>query len=331
MARAYPEPHQQLARVVEVQRNAVKLHAGTEPFAAQFLPRVRALAVGDWVIAEADAHAQVWVIDALPAWSSITRIDGGGVLHAVVNNVDTLLIVMGLDSDFNLNRAERYLLLAHAAQVEPVMVLSKSDLCADVDARIDALRERLGARLDVQIVNGLDAATCQGLQPYLGAGQTLALMGSSGAGKSTLTNALLQRAAQSTGAVHASGDSGRGMQGKHTTTARSLFTLPSGACLIDTPGLRTLRVEGDASTVASGFEDIAELAQHCKFADCQHGSEPGCAVREAVNTDRLKNYQKLLRDAQRDSMTALQRQAQRREWKVRGQAGKLNQQIRGKS
>jgi ribosome biogenesis GTPase / thiamine phosphate phosphatase len=182
----------------------------------------------------------------------------------------------------------------------------------------------------VVVVNGLNAGDCKPLLTYLGRGQTAALMGSSGAGKSTLTNTLLGHAAQDTGQVHASGHLGHGMQGKHTTTSRSLFMLPRGGCIIDTPGLRTLRVDADANTVQSGYADIAQLAQQCRFGNCQHSSEPGCAVRPVLDPARLHNYNKLKRDAQRDQLSALQRQAQLSSFKQRSKAARLDQAVRGK-
>ena len=141
------------------------------------------------------------------------------------------------------------------------------------------------------------------LRGYLGRGQTLVLLGSSGAGKSTLTNTLLGAAVQDTGAVRV--NDGRG---KHTTTARSLHRLPGGACVIDTPGLRTLRPDADEATLAAVYDDIETLAAQCRFRDCRHAQEPGCAVREGIGADRLRNYHKLLRETRRDTLTALDRQ-----------------------
>jgi ribosome biogenesis GTPase len=148
-------------------------------------------------------------------------------------------------------------------------------------------------------------------------GQTLVLLGSSGAGKSTLTNSLLGWARQDTGAVRE-----HDSRGKHTTTARSLHQLPSGACVIDTPGVRTLRPDVDAHTLGQLFEDVSSLAGTCRFRNCSHQDEPGCAVRAHVNPERLKNYHKLLRESRRDSMGALERQQQLAKWKVRSRAGR---------
>ena len=144
----------------------------------------------------------------------------------------------------------------------------------------------------------------------------MVLLGSSGAGKSTLTNTLAGRALQDTGAVR-SHDS----RGKHTTTARTLFPLASGACVIDTPGLRALRPDLDEDQLGASFADIRALAPQCRFRNCSHGSEPGCAVRAAVDADRLRNHDKLLREARRDTLSALERQRLRSQWKAQGRAG----------
>ena len=139
------------------------------------------------------------------------------------------------------------------------------------------------------------------------------LLGSSGAGKSTLINTLLGARVQDTGPIRE--HDGRG---RHTTTSRSLHLLPGGACIIDTPGVRTLRPDADERTVASSFAEVDVLAARCRFRDCRHAHEPGCAVREGVDPDRLRNYHKLLREIRRDTLTALDRQRQVADWKARG-------------
>ena len=143
------------------------------------------------------------------------------------------------------------------------------------------------------------------------------LLGSSGAGKSTLTNTLLGASVQDTGPIRF-----HDSRGKHTTTSRSLHRLPGGACVIDTPGLRTLRPDGDEASITRSFADVAALAGACRFSNCRHASEPGCAVRAGVDADRLRNYQKLLRETRRDTLTALERQRQVGEWKARGRAAR---------
>ncbi len=319
----------QLLRVTAVHRETVSLHDGRGERSARALPRLvrsleeagTALAVGDWVLANVDAHRQVWVEQRVPPSSHLVRRDGDGRRHPVVSNVDTALLVMGLDDDFNPRRLERYLALVHDSGVVPVVVLTKVDVAAPtavaLDARLAELRGRVPAHVDVLAVNATHESAAHALRTYVGCGQTLVLLGSSGTGKSTLTNTLLGEAVQDTGAVRE--HDGRG---KHTTTSRSLHRLPGGACVIDTPGLRTLRPDGDGTTLASTFADVAFLAAQCRFRDCRHVHEPGCAVREGVDEDRLRNYHKLLREVRRDTLTALDRQKQLAQWKVRGRVAK---------
>lgn len=315
-----------LMRLVEVHRETVQLHDGTEAHAARALPRLvralaasdTALAVGDWVLALRDLHGAWWVHARVPPLAHLARRDADGRRHPVASNVDTALVVMGLDDDFNLRRLERYLMLVQAGGVLPVVVLTKADAATPgrIAAAIDETRGRLAAAVDLLIVDARSADAAALLAPYLGAGQTLVLLGSSGAGKSTLTNTLAAAPIQDTGAVRE-----HDSRGKHTTTSRSLHRLPGGACVIDTPGLRALRPDVDEATLAASFADIETLALQCRFRDCRHVEEPGCAVRAGVPPERLRNFHKLLREARRDTMTALERQRIVAQWKARGRAG----------
>jgi ribosome biogenesis GTPase len=324
-----------LERVTSVHRETVHLHDGHVERQARPLPRLmRALleartmlAVGDWVLGVRDAHGTTWVHERVPPRTHIARRDGDGSRHPVVSNVDRALLVMGLDDDFNLRRLERYLALAHASGVEPVVVLTKADIAAadaaHRDERIESLRRRISAGVELVVVDATDARAAAQLAHVSGPGQTLVLLGSSGAGKSTLTNTLLGAAVQDTGAVRV-----HDSRGMHTTTARSLHLLPGGACVIDTPGLRTLRPDADEATLAASFDDVGSLAAHCRFRDCTHGEEPGCAVREGVDPDRLRNFQKLLRETKRDSMTWVERRSQLSAWKSRGKATRERMKIK---
>ncbi len=317
-------------RVTEVQRESLLLHDGEQEHSARMLPALRsqlqlasdAIAVGDWVLAQRNSHGQWWVHTRVPPVNQLARRLHDGrdkVTRAViVSNVDTALLVMGLDHDFSLRRMERFVALVHMAGVQAVVVLTKKDLCADAAARLQQAKALLPADTPVLAVNALGDEPLQALAPWLQPGQTLVLLGSSGAGKSTLTNALCGASVADTGA-NRSGDS----RGRHTTTSRSLHLAPGGACVIDTPGLRTLRLDGDADGLDAAFDDVARLAAACRFRDCQHGDEPGCAVRDGVSAERLRNYQKLLRESQRDTLSALQRKEQASLWKWRTKQGRL--------
>jgi len=338
-------PDHQLLRISEVQREGLTLHDGRHEHAARLLPALRtrlhadddAVAVGDWVLAERNAHGQWWVAKRLQPTTQIARREHDGrdkvTRLVIVANVDTALLVMGLDHDFNLRRLERYLALARQTEVGAVVVLTKADLCDDVGPRVSSVQAMLPTGAAVVAVNALGDEPARALAPWLQSGQTLVLLGSSGAGKSTLTNALTRaltnalanEPGNASGMDHPQrvganrdGDS----RGRHTTTARSMFVTRSGACVIDTPGLRTLRLDGQASALDGVFGEVAAQALRCRFRNCRHEAEPGCAVRDAVPAERLRSYHKLQREAQRDSQTALERKAQIQAWKVRGRAGK---------
>lgn len=292
-----------LLRVTQVHRDRVAVHDGhAESSLPGTLPE---LATGDWVLAVGGR-----LLASLAPWNTLARRNADGQRQLIASNIDTALLVMGLDHDFNPRRLERYLALAMTAGVAPVVVLTKADTCPDAEERLDELRARLPGALPMFAVDGTSAATAQTLAPWLASGQTLILLGSSGAGKSTLTNTLAG-STQATGGVRQGDDRGR-----HTTTARSLHLCPRGACIIDTPGLRSLQPDTDEESLAASFEDIDALAAHCQFRDCGHGDEPGCAVRGAVHEDRLRNYHKLLREARRAQQTPLDRIAERGKWKV---------------
>lgn len=317
-------------RVTEVQREGITLHDGEREWPARMLPVLRhelaadddALAVGDWVRAERNALGEWWVGWRAAPRNQIARRQHDGREKAtravIVSNVDTALLVMGLDHDFNLRRLERYLALVRLSAVDAVVVLTKADQCAEVASRLAQVRQLLPPAVVAVAVNALSDEPQALLAPWLASGQTLVVLGSSGVGKSTLTNALAGALLQRTGASRE--DDGRG---RHTTTTRSLHRLPGGACLIDTPGLRTLRLDGDSGSLATVFEDIAGLALTCRFRDCRHGNEPGCAVREGVAPERLRSFHKLQREARRDTLSALERKDQVSQWKARGREARV--------
>jgi ribosome biogenesis GTPase / thiamine phosphate phosphatase len=325
------DPRDRPMRVVEVQRGLVRLHDGQAVHAAQVPPSLQqrfdldddALAVGDWVLAATDDFGGWHVCQRVPPRVQLTRLTndgrGGPKRQVLVANIDTAILLMGLDHDFNLRRLERYLALARSAGCAVVVVLSKADLVDEAvrARRLEQVRELAPAGVQVLALDGRSSIAVDALAPWLTPGQTLVLLGSSGAGKSTLTNTLLGDAVQSTGGVRRGDERGR-----HTTTVRTLHALPCGACLIDTPGLRGLRLDLDDGQALKGvFADIAEAANQCRFRDCRHQDEPGCAVRDQVPGERLRNYHKLLREARRDTMSALERREQKSQWKIRHKAG----------
>jgi ribosome biogenesis GTPase len=316
-------PTAQLLRVSAVHRDSIIVHDGSQEHPAHIVPRLlhallaqeTILTVGDWIAAEPDAHGALWITAHLSPVTQIARRGNDGRRQVLASNVDTALLVMGLDGDFNPRRLERYLAIVLAAQVSPVVVLSKADVADDVPGKLAQLRQRLPSHVPLFAIDTRHAYDVAILEPWLGAGQTLVLLGSSGAGKSSLTNTLCAAGQATNGVRHGDG------RGRHTTTARSLHLCAGGACIIDTPGLRSWQADADADTLAATFDDIAQLAATCQFRDCRHASEPGCQVRGAVDADRLRNYHKLLRDARRGEETPLERIAARAKWKTILKAG----------
>ena len=249
-------------------------------------PTEQRAGVGDWVlIAPSTEHAagKDQIVALLPRHSAIKR--GAAGEHykqqLIAANIDTVFVVCGLDADFNPRRIERYLLLVGGSGAEPVVVLTKADQATDVPGSLAALIELAAQDIAVRAVNARDPDSVAALNPWLKPGSTAVLVGSSGAGKSTLTNTLLGIERMKTNEVRESD-----ARGRHTTTHRALIPLPSGACLIDTPGMRELKPTGEED-IAENFADIEQLAEHCRFRDCQHAREPGCAVREAIEAGKL--------------------------------------------
>ncbi len=277
-------------------------------------PTEQRAGVGDWVlIAPSTEHAagKDQIVALLPRRSAIKR--GAAGEHykqqLIAANIDTVFVVCGLDADFNPRRIERYLLLVSGSGAEPVVVLTKADQADDVPGSLAALIELAAQDIAVRAVNARDPDSVAALNPWLKPGTTAVLVGSSGAGKSTLTNTLLGTERMKTNTVRESD-----ARGRHTTTHRALIPLPTGACLIDTPGMRELKPTGEED-VAESFADIEELAEHCKFRDCKHAKEPGCAVRAAIEAGKLDpqrfaSYHKLGGEVAGAADQLAQRQAQ---------------------
>lgn len=270
-------------------------------------------AVGDWVRARR-ADADLALIESVEARrNSISRQrPGGGGEQVLAANVDLILIVMGLDGDYNLRRLERYLVLAASSNAEALAVLNKQDLCVDWPTRLGEVQ---GLTENVVALSAQESV--EAIRPHA-AGRTVVLLGSSGAGKSTITNALLGERHQATLPVRE-----HDSRGRHTTTKRMLIELPGGGALIDTPGLRELALWAGQDSVDEVFAGIAELARQCRFRDCSHSGEPGCAVVEALEAGgldeaRWASYQKLRAEAKYHEREADQRAAaeEKRKWKV---------------
>ncbi len=276
-------------------------------------------AVGDWVAVQPLPNEERAMIHALlPRRTKFSRKAASVKTEeqVVAANVDIVFLMSGLDRDYNLRRIERYLVLAWESGAQPVILLNKADLCPEVDERV---AEVGGIAFDVP-VHPISAMANQGLEalrPYLEPGKTISLLGSSGVGKSTLINTLLGEERQDVGAVRESDGRGR-----HITSRRELIPLPSGALLIDNPGMREIQMWGDEEGLSGAFEDVEALARACRFRDCRHEKEVGCAVREALETGvldpgRFKSYQKLQRElrflARRQDQKL--RQAEKAKWK----------------
>jgi len=255
-------------------------------------------AVGDWVAAEMlSGGGRPLIHKVLPRRSKFVRKVAGRRLEeqVIAANVDTAFVVMALDGDFNVRRLERYLAQCFDSGAKSIVVLNKSDDCGDLAARVAEV-ESIAAGVPIFSVSARTGDGMDALDSFLVSGQTIVLLGSSGVGKSTLVNHFLQREAQAVQAVRASDSRGR-----HTTTSRELFALPGGALLIDTPGLRELQLWDATEGVEQAFSDIKELAAQCRYGNCGHTSEPGCAVQAAItegrlHADRLESQRKLHRE-----------------------------------
>ncbi|TNJ35717.1 ribosome small subunit-dependent GTPase A [Arenimonas terrae] len=288
----------------------------------RFPPEDRA-AVGDWVTLDAAGKN---ILALLPRRSILKR-GAAGEHHKqqlIAANVDHVLVVVGLDQDFNPRRIERYLVLIRASGADPVLVLTKADECDIVQDCIDLLLEVEESGVPIHAVNAKDKDSVAQLAPYLGPGRTVVLVGSSGAGKSTLTNTLLGREKMKTNTVRVNDSRGR-----HTTTSRVLMPLPQGGCLIDTPGMREVKLSGDEDVVDS-FDDIEAIAVNCRFRDCAHGNEPGCAVQAAIEDGTLDearylNFVKLRDELEAAATSQAERKAEAR---VMGKA--LNKRLKDK-
>jgi ribosome biogenesis GTPase len=256
-------------------------------------------AVGDWVAVTPTTGGKAIIHGVLPRRSKFSRKVAGEVTEEqiVATNVDTVFLVHGLDNNYKLRRIERYLTLAFDSGAKPVIILSKSDLCDEPEARLLEARQA-AAGVPVHAVSSRLNQGIEQLSQYLERGRTIGFLGSSGVGKSTLINRLIGEERQKTRDVREGDDRGR-----HTTVHRELIVLPGGGLLIDTPGMRELQLWDVDDGLSGTFADIEQIAAICRFSDCRHETEPGCAVLEAVERHeidplRLGNFKRMQREVE---------------------------------
>jgi ribosome biogenesis GTPase / thiamine phosphate phosphatase len=330
------------ARVMRVDRGSALIATAEGPSrAAASTALVKAArgpidmpAVGDWVVVRAPEGIDVPVIEAvLSRTSAITRGDPGeaSVVQVLAANVDTVFLVHPIDVEPNTRRIERELALVWDSGAIPVIVLTKADLSPAADAAVAAV-EAVAVGCDVLVTSSVTGVGLDALPAYVADQKTAVLLGPSGAGKSTLINALLGESRQETAEVRLSD-----RRGRHTTVARELIEMPGGGILIDTPGLRALAMTGSESGISGAFPEIEEAARSCRFRDCTHTDEPGCAVRAAIeagelDASRLASYHKLLREAEVAAMKTDYhvRAEEARKWKGIRKAAREFQKHSGK-
>lgn len=298
-------------RVMAVHRNQLEV-AGEH--GSENLPLTGALlteeagerpTVGDWLLLQRDSRLPLRLLDRSSQFQRMAP--GASKLQLIAANVDSVLIVSSCNHDFNLSRIERYLALVSAAGCRAYLVLTKADQCDDTSVYLDALRRHRD--LPVLCLNALNGDEVAPLRQWCGDGETLALLGSSGVGKSTLLNSLTGEQLAATAGIREDDSKGR-----HTTRHRALYPLPGGGLLLDSPGMRELGLAGVEQGLEQAFDDIGKLAQRCRFSDCHHETEPGCAVMAALDTGelderRLRNWRKLEREVQRNNRTLAEQRA----------------------
>jgi ribosome biogenesis GTPase len=299
------------ARVVLVQRSGITADDGEQtreiPLGGRWyqLPPEARPTVGDWVLLDKAGTAVARVLERESVFKRLAAGDRVEV-QLIAANVDTLFIVTSANEEFNESRLERYLAVALEVNVQPVIVITKADLADDTDPYAEAAKA-VRAGLPVEVVDARAQDQLAGVRAWCTRGQTIALVGSSGVGKSTLVNTLSGATVQDTGAIRERDSSGR-----HTTSNRSLHRLPDGGLLLDVPGMRELKIGDLESGVSRMFDDIEAIARDCRFSDCEHETEPGCAIRTALaagtlDERRLANYRKLRREQRHASESLVEK------------------------
>ncbi|MCO7176411.1 ribosome small subunit-dependent GTPase A [Sporolactobacillus kofuensis] len=301
------DPNQTVGRISSEYKGQYKLVTDHDQYLAEISGKMRHQAidrqdfpaVGDWVVISARPDENRATIHRiLPRFSKFSRKSAGvtTVEQIVAANMDTVFLVMALNHDFNSRRLERYLTMAWESGANPVIVLSKADLCSDLHVKMAEV-EDVAFGVPILPVSAVKDFGKEQLKTYLGTGQTAVFLGSSGAGKSTLTNWLCDKVVQKVNTVREDDDRGR-----HTTTNRELIVVPDGGVIIDTPGMRELQLwTASDQSLDHSFSDIEQLAAHCRFHDCTHQNEPGCAVQHALTDghltqERYNSYLKLQRE-----------------------------------
>jgi ribosome biogenesis GTPase len=294
------------ARVAKAEREKYRIYSSFGELQAEIKGRMRFNAVsisdfpvvGDWVVAEMRPEGNAAIIEGiLPRMSKFSRKVAGAVTdeQVLVANIDTVFIVIGLDGDYNIRRIERYLAVAWESNSNPVIVLNKTDRCADVQEKITEVGS-VAFGTPVITMSALNSEGIENVTKYIKEGTTIAFLGSSGVGKSTIINRLLGADRLKVGAVRE-----HDSRGRHITTRRELIVLPGRGMVIDNPGMRELQLWGNEDTLDTTFNDVKELAAQCKFRDCTHLNEPGCIVREAIenghlDSKRFQSYIKLQKE-----------------------------------
>lgn len=300
------------ARVMEVHRNLIQIQGEDidlliKPVHGILDDEQTIATTGDWILLNAESNRPIKLLNR----HSLFKRRAAGhdrKPQLLAANVDTVFIVSSCNQEFNLPRLERYLVIASEAGVMPVIVLTKADLVGDAGTFVDQARD-LQPGLVVEAVNALSAEELECLKPWCSRGQTVALLGSSGVGKSTIAATLSGEETIRTGESRL--DDGKG---RHTTTGRSLHQLPSGGWFIDTPGMRELQLTDVSSGIDTVFSDITDIAARCKFNDCAHESEPGCAINAAIESgdleqERLDRWRKLAKEQAHNTASLAQRRS----------------------